>query len=105
MGRVMTQDLEPFLGVPGDDRNRGVLVYPGREIARLAIDPNGDCRLGEPRPNRRRYVASGDRLANSRRLPSGRVTAIGAEPARLVDPCAADWCCIVPLWKIQVGAV
>ena len=40
--------------------------------------------------------------ANSRRLPSGRVTAIGAGPAGLSGICAAeDWWCIVPLREIS----
>ena len=38
--------------------------------------------------------------ANSRRLPSGRVTTTGAGAAGLSDRWAAeDWCCIVPLWQ------
>ena len=61
MGRVVAQDLEPFRHVAGDDRDRGVTVDHGREIARPAVDPDRDRRLGEPRPDRGGDFGAGDR--------------------------------------------
>ncbi len=61
MGRVMPQDLEPFSGVSGDDRDRGIAVDHRSQVARPAIYPDRDCRLGEPRPDRSRNFAARDR--------------------------------------------
>src|SRR6266851_2858430 len=61
MGSVMPQDLEPFGGVSGDDRDGGILVDHRSQVARPAIDPDRDRRLGEPRPNCSRNFAARDR--------------------------------------------
>ncbi len=61
MGRIVAQDLEPFRHLPSDDRNSGVMVDHGREIARPAVDPNRDRRLRQTRPNRGGDFGTGDR--------------------------------------------
>jgi hypothetical protein len=48
----MAQNLEPFRHFPSDDRNGGVAIDHGREIARPAVDPNGDRRFRQTRPDR-----------------------------------------------------
>ena len=79
MRGVVPQDFEPLGLVAGDDRDRGIMVDHGREVARPAVDCDRDRRLGEARPDRGRDVGAGDRPAKSRRAPSGRVTTIGAD--------------------------
>ena len=61
MGRIVAQNLEPFRHLPSDDRDGGVMVDHGREIARPAVDPNGDRRLRQTRPDRGGDFGAGDR--------------------------------------------
>ena len=58
---VVAQDLEPLGGLAGDDRDRGVMVDRSGEVARPAVDPDRDRRLGQPRPDRRGNLGAGDR--------------------------------------------
>ena len=60
MSRIVAQDFEPILRVARNDFDRGITVDQIREIARPAIDPNGDCRLRETRPDRRRDFGAGN---------------------------------------------
>ena len=58
---VVAQDLDPLGRVAGDDRHRRVVIDPGRQIARPAVDADGDRRFGEPWPDRRSDVGAGYR--------------------------------------------
>ena len=77
MRRVMAQDLDPLRRVARDDRDGGVMVDHGREIARAAVDLDRDRRLGETGADRGRDSAPVTGPGNSRLLPSGSVTATG----------------------------
>ena len=61
MGRVVAQDLEPFRHLASDDRDGGVAVDHGREIARPPVDLNGDRRFRQTRPNRGGDFGASDR--------------------------------------------
>ena len=82
MGRIVAQDFEPFGLLAGDDRDRGVMVDDGREIARPPVDLDRDRRLGQTRPDRGRQLGAGQRRREIRGvLPSGRVTTTGPNAA------------------------
>ena len=59
MGGVMADDLDPLGHVARYDGNRGVVIDDCGEVARPAVDTNGDRRLGEPRPDRRGQLGAG----------------------------------------------
>src|SRR6267142_248396 len=61
MGGIVAKDLESFGGIARYDGNRGVAIDDRGEVARLAVDTNGDRGFGEPRPDRHRKVGTGDR--------------------------------------------
>ena len=79
VGGVVAQDLEPLGRFAGDDCDRGVMVDHGGEVARPAVDLDGDRRLGEPGSDRAASSAPVTGPPNSRCLPSGKVTTIGAD--------------------------
>ena len=51
VGRIVAQNLKPFRHLPSDDRDGGVVVDHGREIARPPVDLNGDRRFRQTRPD------------------------------------------------------
>jgi len=51
VGGIVTQDFEPLGHLARDDRNSGVPVDNSRKIARPTVDPDGNRRLGETRPD------------------------------------------------------
>ena len=53
---VVTDDFEPVRLVAGDDRDLGVMVDDGREVARAAVKLQRDRRLGEAGADRRRKL-------------------------------------------------
>src|SRR6266446_3182647 len=61
MGGVVAEDLKTLRRVARYDGNRSVAIYDRGEVARPAVDPNGDRRLGEARSDRRREVGAGHR--------------------------------------------
>jgi hypothetical protein len=61
MRRIVAQNLEPFGHLPSDDRDGGVVVDYGREIARPPVDPNRDRRFRQTRPDRGGNLGTGDR--------------------------------------------
>ena len=48
VGRIVAQEVEPLRLGAGDDGRGGVRLDDGREVAKLAVDPDGDRVAGQP---------------------------------------------------------
>jgi hypothetical protein len=77
MGGIMAQNFEPLGRVARDDRNGRVAVDNGREIARPTVDPNGNRRFRQTRPDRGGDVGASDRTGEFEAFAVGQGYADG----------------------------
>ena len=68
MRSVVAQDLKSLRAIAGDHRERGVVVDDGSEVARPAIEADGDRCLGKPRSDRCSDIAAADRSSELKSL-------------------------------------
>ncbi len=69
---VVADDLQRLGRGRGDDGDRGVAVEARGEVARLAVDHDGERRLGQARADRRRNLGAGDRAEEMTLLAVGQ---------------------------------
>jgi hypothetical protein len=72
MCRVMPQDLERLGRVARQDGDAGVAANRRREVLRLAIDLDGERRLGEAGADRLRDLGAGHRPGKTLHLAVGK---------------------------------